>query len=84
MAGFRSIQREIAGTPLCPMCEGPCVHEFERGPYVFPDRLPKAKDGSADPEPAPPVKVRKRGRRPSRIGPTGPVEDRMHRPESDR
>lgn len=71
--------------PVCPVCDDqPCTHEFERGEYVFPDRLPKAPLDRAtrDPDDSKPRTVkRKRGKRKKR----GPEEDRMVRgPAEDR
>lgn len=69
--------------PVCPVCDGPCTHEFERGEYVFPDRLRKTppEHGSRDPEPEKPKVKRRRGKRAKH----GPDEDRMRRgPEHDR
>lgn len=64
--------------PVCPVCDGPCVHELERSDVVFPDRLPRA---SGDPVEKPRVVKRKRGKRKKR----GPEEDRMVRgPQEDR
>jgi len=80
--GLRRFLREV---PDCPVCEGPCREAFERSKWVYPDRLPRAKDGSADPEPVKPKKVNRRGRRPGRdMAVHGPIEDRMRRPSDDR
>lgn len=62
------------------MCDGPCTEDFERGPYVFPDRLPRAQDGTADPSPdKKEPKPNRRGKRARK-----PSEDRMIRPSEDR
>lgn len=79
--GFRF--RHQAGTPDCPICDGPCADMFPRSEYVFPDRLPEAKDGSADPKPKPVRKPNRRGRRPEHA-PVGPSEDRARKPSEDR
>jgi len=63
--------------PVCPICEGPCTHDLERSEYVFPDRLPRATDGSADPLPE--AEPRRAGKRAHR-----PAEDRAHHPSEDR
>lgn len=70
--------------PHCPVCDGPCTHDFERGPFVFPDRLPKATDGAADPVPEKAKKQNRRGRRPEQHTKNRPTEDRMVRPDEDR
>jgi hypothetical protein len=82
--GISRLFREI---PTCPVCDGPCTHEFERSPWRLPDRLPTIRDdGTIDATPpAPPEpKPNKRGRRPEQHAPKGPEEDRMIRPEEDR
>jgi hypothetical protein len=67
--------------PDCPVCDGPCTHEFERSDLRIPDRLPKANTTRPDgvDEPAREPKPNRRGKRSHR-----PAEDRMHRPSEDR
>lgn len=68
------------GPEDCPICEGPCTHEMERGEYVLggprelhPDHPnnPKRKEAKAMPTKRPHGKRR-------------PAEDRSHRPSEDR
>lgn len=65
------VGREV---PVCPMCDGPCTHEFTRSEHRFPDALPK----DTPEEPTAP-KPNRRGKRMHR-----PSEDRAHRPSEDR
>lgn len=64
--------------PVCPLCDGPCTHDFPRSEYRMPDRLPESDHNEA--KPAPPVKENRRGKRAHH----GPAEDRMRRPSEDR
>lgn len=59
-------------TPQCPVCDGPCTHEFERSDMRIPDKL--------TPEPPKPPKPNPRGKRAIH----GPEQDRMVRPSEDR
>lgn len=79
--GISRLFREI---PTCPLCDGPCTHDFPRSEYRIPDRLPESDDRSADPVPVKAPKPNRRGRRPEHHAPEGPDEDRMVRPSEDR
>jgi hypothetical protein len=79
-----SLRRVLLGTPVCPVCDGPCQHELERSEFRFPDRLPESQDRTADPPPVKAPKPNRRGRRPEHHAPQGPEQDRMVRPEEDR
>lgn len=79
--GTSRMFREV---PVCPLCDGPCQHEFERSEYRFPDRLPVSDDRSTYPPPPKEPKPNRRGRRPEHHAPQGPQEDRMVKPDEDR
>ena len=83
LGGLKRLFRE---TPECPICDGPCTHDFPRSEFVFPENLPVGDPGnrsSMPPEP-PATKPNRRGRRPESHAPKGPEEDRMIRLEDDR
>ncbi len=83
LSGLSRLFREV---PECPLCDGPCTHEFERSEWVFPDHLPQGDPANrtADPEPVKETKPNRRGRRPEVHTPKGPEEDRMVKPSEDR
>jgi len=75
----RHVGREA---PVCPLCnDGPCQEPFERGPYVFPDRLRRSDD---DPSRADDVEPEPKPKRITGRAHHGPENDRMHRPSEDR
>lgn len=76
--GLHGVARLLRGVPDCPICEGPCTHEFERSEFVIPDRLPKG-EGS-NPAPVKVAKANLRGRRAHH----GPEENRAKKPDDDR
>lgn len=67
--------------PDCPLCGGPCIEEFERSEFVFPDRLKRSDDdpSRADDVAPKPKPANRRGKRAHKL-----AEDRMHRPAEDR
>lgn len=68
--------------PVCPMCDGPCTHEFERSDMRIPDRLPEANTTRPEGVDAP-VKVPTPNRK-GRRAVHGPDEDRAHHLAEDR
>lgn len=63
------------GPEDCPICEGPCTHEFERGEYVLGGPMDKH-PSRAKPKEVEPVKRPKGKRR--------PAEDRARHRAEDR
>lgn len=83
---FGRLRQLVTEVPVCPMCDGPCKHDFPRSEFSFPDRLPMAppERRTGDPKPEKVKKANLRGRRPVNHAPKGPAEDRMVRPSEDR
>ena len=67
------------GPEDCPICEGPCTHEFERGEYVFGGPMANHPTRKAD---RPEKEVAPVTKRPH--GKHRPAEDRARRLAADR
>lgn len=74
----QSFRDLIEGPEGCPICEGPCTHEFERGEYVLGGPMDKHPSRAKDREEVEPVpRKRPRGKR-------RPAEDRARHLSEDR
>lgn len=74
----QSLRDLTEGPDDCPICEGPCTHEFERGEYVLGGPMDAHPSRKAEkPEEVAPVTKRPHGKR-------RPAEDRARRLADDR